>query len=257
MKVTAFVGSARRKRTYHAVERFLTCLQSLGNVEYEIVALSDYQLETCIGCKQCFEKGEAFCPWADDRDLLIAKLTDSDGVVFASPNYSFQVSAFMKIFLDRIAFIFHRPCFFGKAFTGIVVQGVYGGKKIVDYLDFVGNGLGFNTVTGCCLSAFEPMSAQEEQKIDRTLVKQSKRFYKRMAQPAYPVPTLFKLMAFRMSRTSMKLMLDDSSYDYRYYEEKGWFESDYYYPTQLGAVKKITGNLFDWISSSMTKRRDR
>jgi hypothetical protein len=50
----------------------------------------------------------------------------------------------MKIFLDRLGFVFHRPRFFGKAFTSIVAQGIYGGNKIVGYLDFVGMGLGFN-----------------------------------------------------------------------------------------------------------------
>jgi hypothetical protein len=34
----------------------------------------------------------------------------------------------------------------------------------------------------------------------------------------------------RMARTSMGPMLDDSSRDYTYYKDKGWFESDYYYP---------------------------
>ena len=86
----------------------------------------------------------------DDRDLLIEKLMASDGVVFASPNYSYQVSATMKAFLDRLGFVFHRPRFFGKTFTSISVQGIYGGTKIGKYLGFVGNGLGFNTVKGTC-----------------------------------------------------------------------------------------------------------
>jgi multimeric flavodoxin WrbA len=42
MKVTAFVGSARKKHTYNATEKFLQKLQSLGDIEYEIVLLSDY-----------------------------------------------------------------------------------------------------------------------------------------------------------------------------------------------------------------------
>ncbi len=92
----------------------------------------------------------------DDRDVLIEKIMASDGVVFASPNYSFQVSALMKVFLDRLGFAFHRPRFFGKTFTSIVAQGIYGGDKIVEYLDFVGNGLGFNTVKGSCLRTLEP-----------------------------------------------------------------------------------------------------
>lgn len=98
------------------------------------------------GCLSCFNRGEEFCAFRDDRDVLIGKIMGSDGVVFATPNYSFNVSGMMKIFLDRLGFLFHRPSFFGKAFTGIVAQGIYGGEKIVKYLDFVGNGLGFNVV---------------------------------------------------------------------------------------------------------------
>jgi multimeric flavodoxin WrbA len=155
-RVTAFVGSARKKSTYNAVCQFMNSLQSLGDIEYEIVSLSDYRLGTCKGCKLCFDKGEEFCPLKDDRDVLIEKIVASDGVVFASPNYSFQVSAIMKIFLDRLGFAFHRPRFFGKTFTSIVAQGIYGGNTIVKYLDFVGNGLGFNTVKGSCFTALDP-----------------------------------------------------------------------------------------------------
>ena len=155
-KVIAIVGTARKRSTHNAVLQFLKNLQSLGDVEYEIVPLNDYRLDMCRGCKLCFNKGEEYCPLKDDRDVLIEKLMASDGVVFASPNYSFQVSATMKAFLDRLGFVFHRPRFFGKTFTSIVVQGIYGGTKIVKYLDFVGNGLGFNSVKGTCVTALEP-----------------------------------------------------------------------------------------------------
>jgi len=33
-KVTAFVGTARKKHTYYAAHQFLSSLQSLGDVEY-------------------------------------------------------------------------------------------------------------------------------------------------------------------------------------------------------------------------------
>jgi len=254
-RVTAFVGSARQKSTYNAVRQFLDHLQSLGSVECEIVALSDHRLGTCRGCKVCFEKGEEFCPLKDDRDVLIEKIMASDGVVFASPNYSFQVSALMKIFLDRLGFVFHRPRFFGKTFTSIVAQGFYGGHKIVRYLDFVGNGLAFNTVKGSCVTALEPMTEKEKQKIDRVLARQSRRFHERLLKPAYPVPTLFKLWIFRMARRSIGLELNDNDRDYRYYKDKGWFESDYYYPTRLGALKKVAGSLFDSIQTRMTRNR--
>ncbi len=109
MRVTAFIGSARKKNTYKASEQFLQKLRSLGDIEYEIVMLSDYNLEICKGCLLCFNKGEEFCPFKDDRDRLIEKMISSDGVIFASPTYSFQVSGLMKIFLDRLAF-FGNTC---------------------------------------------------------------------------------------------------------------------------------------------------
>jgi multimeric flavodoxin WrbA len=91
-KVTAFVGTARKKHTHSAVQGFLANLEAHGDVECEIVPLGDYRIEMCRGRKLCFEKGEEFCPLKDDRDALIGKIMASDGVVFASPNYSFQVS---------------------------------------------------------------------------------------------------------------------------------------------------------------------
>jgi multimeric flavodoxin WrbA len=254
-RVTAFVGSARKGHTYDAVVQFLSNLQSMGDIEYEIVRLSDYRIEACRGCKVCFEKGEEHCPLKDDRDVLIGKMMASDGVVLASPNYSFQVSALMKLFLDRLGFAFHRPRFFGKTFTSIVAQGIYGGNKIVDYLDFVGYGLGFNTVKGSCIMTIDPVTEKQQHKIDRALAGQARRYYARLEKPGYPVPTLIQLMIFRLGRTKIRLELDDSYRDYTYYAGKGWLESDYYYSTRLGVLKKGAGKLFDWMSASMTRAR--
>jgi len=250
-KVTAFVGSARKRNTYKAVVQFMTNLQALGDVEYEIVTLSDYRLGICRGCCLCFEKGEEFCPLKDDRDVLMEKIAASDGVVFATPNYSFQLSGLMKIFLDRFGFAFHRPRYFGKAFTSIVTQGFSRGGEIVKYLDFFGTYLGFNTMKGSCVTILDPRTEKDQRKIDRALAEQSRRFYAMLVKPAYPVPSLLKLMVFRMGRTTMYQMLDDRSRDFRYYADKGWFESDYYYPTRLSPLKKIAGKLFDSLSGTV------
>src|SRR5512145_1501249 len=126
--VTVFVGSARKHGLTHAAaRRLLEGLRAYGDVEGEIVFLGDHDLGLCRGCKVCFARGEEHCPLKGDRDLLIEKMLASDGIVLASPNYSFQVSAIMKAFLDRLGYVFHRPLFHGKTFTGIVVQGFIGG----------------------------------------------------------------------------------------------------------------------------------
>lgn len=251
MKVTAFVGSARKKHTYQATQKFLQNLQSYGEVEYEIVCLSDYNLQVCRGCKLCLDKGEELCPLKDDRDKLISKVKNSDGIIFSSPNYSFNVSALMKIFLDRLAFFFHRPAFFGKTFTSIVVQGVYKGEDIVKYLDFVGNGFGCNVVKGSCIKTLEPMTEKSKQKMDNTIEKHSKKFYSKLIKQEYPTPSLLKLFIFRMSRSSMKIMLNEDFQDYKYYKAQGWYESDYYYPVKLNLMKKMTGKIFDLMGRRM------
>lgn len=38
-----------------------------------------------------------------------------------------------------------------------------------------------------------------------------------------------------------------------YYRDKGWFESDYYYKTALGPIKKLSGHFFDFLGRRVIK----
>lgn len=235
--------------TYRASRGFLDRLESFGDVEGEIVALSDYDIGMCRGCKVCFNAGEDRCPLRDDRDVLLGKMEAADAVVFASPNYSWQVSGTMKVFLDRLGFVFHRPRFHGKVATSIVVQGMFRGSKIRDYLEFVAGGMGFRTVKGSVIRTLEPMSDAALRKMDKALDAQSKRFHDELLKPAFPTPSLAGLAMFRMSRTGIKTSLPEDMRDYAFYRDHGWFDSDFYYPTQLGALKRMAGAFFDWLAA--------
>lgn len=251
-KITAFVGSFRKKNTYQVVEQYLRNLQALGEIEYDIVRLSEYHLEICRGCQACTNKGEAFCPLKDDRDVLLAKIDASDGVIFAAPNYTWGVSGLMKVFMDRFGFIVHRPRFFGKAFTSIVTQAMGQGDKIVDYFDYAAHSFGFNTIKGIVTTGFDPKTEKQLKKIDHDLVAHSQRFYTLLNRPPFPEPTLFQLMYFRIGRSMIK-HIDTKYADHGYYAEKGWFESDYFYPTTLNAIKKTAGSLFDRMAPTIQK----
>jgi multimeric flavodoxin WrbA len=255
-KVTAFIGSARKKATYQAVQELEKDLKKYGEIDFETVFLSDYNLGFCQGCLQCFDKGEKNCPLKDDRDILLEKLEHSDGVIFATPSYAFQVSARMKNFLDRMAFIYHRPRFFRKTFTGVVTMGIpMGGNRIRKYLESTGVNLGFDIVKGSCVWTLQPMTEQQIQKMKQEMKLLSDRFYKNLVRSSKPSPSLFRLMMFRMSRTGFqKAGLKNQGsqfYDYSYYQEKGWFQSDYYFETRLGPVKKAAGFLFDFLGSRL------
>jgi multimeric flavodoxin WrbA len=244
-KVTAFIGSQQKRLTYRAVQEFETNLKSLGEVQFEYVFLKDYRLEFCKSCCMCFEKGEDSCPLKDDRDALLKKIYGSDGVIIATPNYSFQVSAQVKNLLDRMSFVLHRPRFFGKTFTAVVAQGMFGGKKIQKYLQTIAGNWGFRPVDGCTVRALGPADTRDEIKLARTVKKASARFYKELTRPAPAVPSLFRLMIFRLARKSIQNLQNEKFRDYRYYRDNGWFTSDYYYGVPLGIFKKLAGALFD------------
>jgi multimeric flavodoxin WrbA len=264
MSVTAFVGSARRLGvTHRAARRFLDELESLGDVRGELVFLSDHDIGLCRGCKACFIRGEESCPLHDDRDLLIEKMTRSDGVVLASPVYSFQVSAHVKAFLDRLGFAFHRPRFHGKAYTSIAVEGRYGGRDVVRYLDFVGGALGFNVVKGSRVvcrknpdTADEPMMDEERRRMEEVLARHARRFHELLARPPFPEPTMLQLFGFRMARTSIGLELAPDRPDHVYYRDRGWFDSDYYYPAKLGPLKRAAGAAFDRLAARSSRARE-
>jgi multimeric flavodoxin WrbA len=261
--VTAFVGSARKGGvTWRAVRRFLDELESRGDVRSEVLFLSDHDVGLCRGCKACFVRGEQFCPLHDDRDLLLERMARSDGVVLASPVYAFQVSAHVKAFLDRLGFALHRPRFHGKAFTSIVVEGLYGGRDVVRYLAFVGMALGFNVVKGCRVvcrknpdAASEPMQDEERRRMEDAVVRQSRRFHERLVGPAFPEPTLLQLFGFRMARTSMRLELAPDRPDSAYFRDRGWFQSGYYYPAKLGPLKRAAGAAFDRFAARSSRAR--
>ncbi len=247
-KIIAISGSARKKHTYQAVEQFLTFVSEQEDVEYEIIRLSDLDIRTCTGCIQCLDKGEEYCPLKDERDIVIQKMMEADGVILATPNYSFHVSGMMKVFLDRLGFVFHRPRFFGKAFTAIVTQGVYGGGSIIKYFQFISKALGFNPVKGAIVTTRVPIAEKTRIRNERNLRKLAVRFARTLRKKALPLPSVFELMLFRMSRSTIKNELNPEFRDYSYFQEQGWFESQYYYPVRLGPLKRLLGRMFDGLS---------
>ena len=254
-KITAFIASSRKGATFRAVQELAEDLRAYAEIDIEYVFLKDYNLAFCNGCRLCFDKGEENCPLKDDRDILLGKMEQSDGVIFATPNYSFQVAARMKNLLDRLAFIFHRPRFFGKAFMPVATQGIFGGDAILKYLNNMGFNLGFKVAKGCCLRTLKPETERQRRKNSAKPKRASVRFHRELSRPLPKPPSLFRLMMFRVSRTSIRLMLDEQYRDYRYYKERGWFESGYYYNVSLGPLKRLAGGLSDLLGRNMAGRR--
>jgi multimeric flavodoxin WrbA len=252
-KITIFIGSARKRTTYEAVVEFAKNMKKYGEFEIEHVFLDDYNLGFCNGCKVCFDKGEEFCPLKDDRDVLIEKMARSDGVVFASPNYAFQVSARMKNLLDRCAFIYHRPRFFGKQLTVIVTQGLFGGREIRNFLENAGENFGFSVVKGSVVNTLEPMTVKRKAMLEKEIATLARRYSKALKRSELPAPSIVRLIGFRMTRTMLQWMRVKLR-DYYYYRDKGWFDSEYYYNTHMNIFKKAIARFSDTCGRMIAKK---
>jgi len=257
-KVLAVIGSPRKGQTYKAVQLFERKLKEHGNIDFEYLMLRDYDLKTCTGCFNCLTRGEDFCPLIDHRDVIFEKMKTADGVIFATPNYALQVTGILKNFLDRFAYICHRPCFFNKTSMAIVTQGIYGGKDIVKYLDSLAEFLGFRITKGVVITAFLGAKLPAEQKkIEAQMTTAAAGFYKNLTSEKMPSPSLKRLFIFRGSRNSIKMQADKSGADYNYFKNHGWFESDFYYEVKLNPVQKLAGKFIDWFVTREAEKGQR
>ena len=106
MKILAVIGSPRNNgNTYEAVKLIEDELNIKNpGIEFEYVQLGSANLKPCKGCFTCIERGEEKCPLKDGRETLEFKMQQADGVIFASPVYTYNVSWIRKteMFYERL-----------------------------------------------------------------------------------------------------------------------------------------------------------
>ena len=146
MKILAIMGSPHSGNTLQLTQRIEARLTRHSDVEFEYLHLKDIDLRPCRGCFQCFIDGEENCPLKDDREYISQKLLESDAVIFVTPVYAMHVSYLMKLFIDRLAYTFHRPRYFGKYALTVAATGGIGLKGVLKYMKMVAITWGFEHV---------------------------------------------------------------------------------------------------------------
>jgi multimeric flavodoxin WrbA len=108
MKIAVINGTPVRGVTYHMKELFLSHMGSSN----EIIEFypKDFP-QFCMGCKNCFLRGEEKCPHISEVDPIWQAMLDADLLVFAYPVYALRAPASIKSVLDHLCvhWTVHRP----------------------------------------------------------------------------------------------------------------------------------------------------
>jgi multimeric flavodoxin WrbA len=103
MNVLALQGSPRREgNTAALLESFLEGLRAAGGPAVQEVTLHGKQIAPCRNCDACRRMRDRYCVIDDDMQALFAPFIEADMVVMATPIYWWNVSAQLKLFIDRL-----------------------------------------------------------------------------------------------------------------------------------------------------------
>ncbi|MCD4654435.1 flavodoxin family protein [bacterium] len=240
MKVLAIMGSPRKKDTYNICRLIEEEINAAEQVEFKYLFLKDMNLEFCRGCMLCIMKGEELCPIKDAALSIWNEMNEADAVIFSSPVYARQVTALMKNFIDRSAYIFHRPCFFEKTALVVVSTASSGLKEVTDYLTSVAHSFGFNVIgsLGVISTAFDYAPNYKARIIDQIEVI-SMKLLETMKTRKRPDPTISDLIAFRIFREKATHIERDKEF----WQKKGWFDKEYYLDLPINPFKQFIVNL--------------
>ena len=129
MKITVINGTEKHGITYRLKEIFL---QNFQNAEITEFYLPKDCPSFCVGCTNCFMKGENNCKDFTYINKIEKSLIEADLIVMTSPAYVMHATGAMKALLDHFGYRWmpHRPVpeMFGKRAV-IITQCLGAGAK--------------------------------------------------------------------------------------------------------------------------------
>jgi len=265
MKVLVIVGSSRGKgNTYKVTKQLEEKIKKLGEVEFDYLFLKEANLKPCRGCFTCVTRGEQLCPIKDDRAKIEEQMLNSNGVIFASPVYVFNVTALMKNFIDRFGYASHRPLFFNQSAMAIATSSGGGLKETLNYLESITRSWGFNFVDkmGIITHPYLIHTPRYNKEVENNMDKIARIFYHSLKTKERKAPKLGELIQFRVMRVHA---IDTKEYftaDYKYYKEKGLLDRSkkYFIDIEINFFNNMFAGMIEKLiaramSKSLSKKR--
>lgn len=258
MKYVLINGSAHKGNTWKvamSVKEHL--LQIDREAEFEEIHLTSLQIPFCLGCSQCFRKGQEFCPHHEVIAKVLEAMDQADGVIFASTTYFMRETAILKNFFDHLCFLMHRPYFFHSKAMIITTTGGVGANEAAKSIASTLRAIGFNycyllALQSCSWNAYEP-----NDKAVRKSRKVALQFYQDVAsKKPHPVRTDL-LIPYNLFRGMSLAYVKGTQYeteDGNYWTDPGRAKFVYDPSVPLPLLGKPIGHIFYMIGKYAGKK---
>lgn len=94
-------GSPRKNGNSDVLLRHVLAGASQENTECSLIQLRKLQFQGCIGCEKC-RKDKICTGLMDGMSLIYSKIISSKGIVLVSPTHNYNITSWMKAFIDRL-----------------------------------------------------------------------------------------------------------------------------------------------------------
>lgn len=217
-KVFVFIGSMKGKNSteYQTIVRFLDN-KTWNNAEIDMVTADNANINSCLGCCNCFNSG--ICPLEkkDDIHQIKQKLLDADVIIISSPVYLHHISGSTKSFLDRISHWAHTFHLIGKRAIVCSATASSGNEYVISYLKKAMGAFGCFVVGELNISL---LRSEEELASDFETIYSS-------LYESYKDPNTCKVSAFQQQLfLSLKntYLQESDSYEANYWKEHNIFD---------------------------------
>ncbi|MFT4146520.1 MAG: NAD(P)H-dependent oxidoreductase [Mobilitalea sp.] len=223
MKIAVIHGQQHKGSTYHITQMLLDKLNyTQGDLEEFYVN----NINDCVGCFQCFMKGENSCPHRSQIEDVINAIEEADLIVIDSPTYVFSVSGQLKTFFDHMGYrwISHRPHPSMKHKIGVAISTTAGtgakktAKMIASQMFWWSVGKTYQLPITVAAMSWEEVSSARKKKAEKKISQLAKSIHKKIGhvKPGFKSKFMFFIMK------QMHKGMDYNPFEVSYWKEQGW-----------------------------------
>ena len=223
MKTVIIHGQNHKGSTYHIAHGLA---EKIGGELMEVFLPRDFS-SFCVGCTQCFMKGEERCPHAEELKPITKALDEADVIILASPVYVYHATGAMKALLDHYGYrwMVHRPEALMFRKQGVCISTAAGAgmkstnKDMADSLFFWGVGKIYKYGIAVAAVNWDSISDKKKKAIDKATDKLARKIVRNHGTVKPGIKTKF---FFEIMRLLQKSGFNER--DVVYWKEYGWLE---------------------------------